>query len=893
MERKVFLEENRSRNSVNKSNTIGVELLNDTKTLRGNGVSGEFSVYEQYNAERDACDKYRMILVVNPICTNVLHNVLTEVVQNEGSENVVVLNDNNGISRRDIKKENGLPASGNVQNTSPLTRIQAIRDTEYSHKENGGFVYHCGTDIFNNHMLRSNGFVHVNKMNNVSIASATVYNTIKDTLRDGEGNIVKMHTTGDNSTQRTDMHLYMIDNCSTLKDAYVNKIGEENGWIGFTNPGNIEIPNSDNSGVTINRMMAGNNPCEFIDMYPDRTLFSFVPKYNKFRKRVEKNWDYCLTYPFSSDTNMVDNVCGGIGGSIWADIVSINGNTVLCRSLFKHTLSVNSFINLYYYKSETVDGETKDVFKRFPIKIKIVSVGNVDGSSSDRYFSVRYGDIVDIYESIEDGFFYKKVESNSECQYYFRLFKKLKYVNEDGIERDIDSDVNKLAYSENIYGDRMAQIVFTDDIDLSDVYDNHGRRVKDLYFTVVKRNAGYKEWYYNVGGSYSSSAVEFSHCFGKVTAGVDFGMESGTQVDYNIHYLHNIPLNIKNVSAYGATILVGQPEKINDTEKGITIDDDIYYGDVVEFSPYNYTETVISPVLYRFNTAQREYTGTTYGSFIYDKLVSDDYDFRTTTTGFTVSAINMSYYSGVSMNANVCPEGYFYNPHTKITVRDENDNVERRKPKLVNYQLMPSEEGYIFGTSDNDRYTQIQVSVPTDYSYMMHDVIAFCSDGGIVEDRYDEPQVVWGEIVGVSGMLLTIKFDGRPFGNSDEDVKNVLVSGPGRKFKAFYSEYAIPTYATFDTSSRNFVWRSLLSPSLVPQDRETHDMTFANGRFYVEKNITFFLRRQDPFADFGLLWAKGLQRTNPMEFFRLESSESKLDLSSIYDFYDKLNNICY
>ena len=40
----------------------------------------------------------------------------------------------------------------------------AIRNTEYSHKENGGFVYHCGYDIFNNNKIRKKGFIHVNKL---------------------------------------------------------------------------------------------------------------------------------------------------------------------------------------------------------------------------------------------------------------------------------------------------------------------------------------------------------------------------------------------------------------------------------------------------------------------------------------------------------------------------------------------------------------------------------------------------------------------------------------------------------------------------------------------------------------------------------------------------------
>ena len=89
------------------------------------------------------------------------------------------------------------------------------------------------------------------------------------------------------------------------------------------------------------------------------------------------------------------------------------------------------------------------------------------------------------------GCFYKKNNGNTDCLYYFRKFKKLKSVIGD----DIRSDVNKIAFAKNIYGDDVAQVVFTDDIDIEGLLDHNGRPVSDIFFTIVKRNAGYKEWY--------------------------------------------------------------------------------------------------------------------------------------------------------------------------------------------------------------------------------------------------------------------------------------------------------------------------------------------------------------------------------------------------------------
>ena len=52
--------------------------------------------YEQYLEERGKCNKIRLTCQVNPICSNVLYNSVTEIVRNEGSDDVEVLNYGNG-----------------------------------------------------------------------------------------------------------------------------------------------------------------------------------------------------------------------------------------------------------------------------------------------------------------------------------------------------------------------------------------------------------------------------------------------------------------------------------------------------------------------------------------------------------------------------------------------------------------------------------------------------------------------------------------------------------------------------------------------------------------------------------------------------------------------------
>ena len=70
----IFLEENRSVFSNNRENTIDVALDANSRLLPNDSISAEMSLYEQYNRERDSCEQFRLILSVNPVCSNILFN---------------------------------------------------------------------------------------------------------------------------------------------------------------------------------------------------------------------------------------------------------------------------------------------------------------------------------------------------------------------------------------------------------------------------------------------------------------------------------------------------------------------------------------------------------------------------------------------------------------------------------------------------------------------------------------------------------------------------------------------------------------------------------------------------------------------------------------------------
>lgn len=63
-------------------------------------------------------------------------------------------------------------------------------------------------------------------------------------------------------------------------------------------------------------------------------------------------------------------------------------------------------------------------------------------------------------------------------------------------------------------------------------------------------------------------------------------------------------------------------------ESGITLNDfDEFYGDIIEFSKVNFSETTIEKVYHRFNTAQREcLLNKKYYDIFYDELTGDLFD---------------------------------------------------------------------------------------------------------------------------------------------------------------------------------------------------------------------------------------------------------------------------
>ena len=934
---KVFLQSHISKQSSNTSNGVNVQLNCKRKLLPTTDMSESVSQYEQYLEERGKCNKIRLTCQVNPICSNVLYNSVTEIVRNEGSDDVEVLNyGNEALSKGTIKTENTSGKNKKVDfwsspywNGDALTILNgnakdyhptnAIRDTQLSSPSNG-FVYHCGKDIFNNHLIRSNTFKTICKRQG---GNEDTFNTIADKMRDVKGNEVvetlyfPVDAPIDGHKKDVTMHVYRYDDILTYADSVKNRLVQKyDGWVGFYNRSKIKSYNDFKNGeiMDIERPIMYKNGGDFIEMYPDRSLYSFVPKFNKHRKRVEKNWEYCITYPSSSTTDGFDSIINKSNGALKAIYFDENskgdngGSQLVIYGISKHGLMVGDFVSVYktlrngtderVVESAEVSAVVDDYI--FVLKGNSTAISNswhdvsqgelnerkieVDGvvyklASNKKYFVDASGNkyylVNGKYVNLDldsQHISYKKVVNGIECNYYVRIFSKVpnfknasavtsseydiykddsKLIKEyQGSDYDFESHVSRLAFAKNIYGDEIGEVVFTDDIDISNLKDNLGRPLSTLYITFLKSNGGYKEWYGfdNVPIYPPNDKVTYSHCFGALTCGYETSDESIYTNDINsINKINNI-----GGDAMGVNVLSINKDVKEDRDEGHFKEPEVaygvdknFYGDLCFYDEYNATEVSIQPMMYRFNTAQREsyYSASKekFNGYNYDDIMYDDYDISNT---FTIKTSQVS-------GTNSRKEGYYYKPHYPIEIKMfgklnsvSPDFLKIRSIKKEDdvYSIVTSSYHYlgvgdkamIYDSTQEKYYTLVTVK-NNNSNYKKFYCKVYSEDGKTLE------KLTFMDGDGKSHDLL----------NTNDDVARGLYMSDFKLFKVDNLE--IPSYAKIlkDGTCR-YVWRDIINNGFNPTVSSVEEYPFTNGAFYINKRIDIYVRRQDPYNMYGL-----------------------------------------
>lgn len=862
-------------NSVNKDNKVAVDIKQTARPLIFTSLKEEVDQYEIFKNERDSCSQFRLITTITPYCTNILFNPMTEIVYKEGSEDCEVVNgDKTAQNCKDkcygIKKP---------------TRVDMIRNTEYS-RETIGYEYHPGMDIFNNHILRNTSFKIVNKCNSESDSDREIFNTIRDVLRNFNGDVISFKNRinlNNDGIKEMKKHLYDYKDIMDITDSINNNLMEENGWLGFVNKSTIISKKTNNSKDTngriiwededFNHVINNKESCEFIDMYPDRTLYSFNPKFNFYKNRPEYNWNICLTYPYENFYN--HKLIKGINkdnSTINALLINnvtyttgINGENILLFQTFtKHNLKTGEYIRLYY--------KVKDEYKVID-NIRVSNVGDLDNNNKDYYFyttdlklltELGYSE-TQIYEyKNDDGtefdkdklteslldknciFRFSHLINGYESEYYIRIFHKLPNLlrKNDRITKEIANNVDELkkilnhplyfdkeqyqlAFASTIYNDKKTQLTFTDGISVENLLDNRGRPVSEIFLTIIKNNKGNKEWYSDKFNP-DEDDYEYSHCFSEVRCGFDLFFDKYVK---NAECSDVKTISYSNDEGYSGNF--GWDDYDGNVED-ITIDDNTFIGDLVEFNITDCTEVILEDCNFRFNTYMREYGGSGLYEYVYDEITADDYD---KSNDENKSAFNVSEQKNDRTNSKSLehPEGYYYKPHYRIQIK-EFGNLHQAAHFDIKVKSLELD------TIDDEVILKIQTTLP--HKLRMNDVVLVCDEE---RNRILRTNVVY---VGGSNIFAISKI-------GELSCKNIydILCGKYNKIKFQLRRYneEIPEYAEKYPKINRYMWRDV--NTIGNKNNVTlPEYPFANGYFYIYQDINFYLKRQDPFGKIGLYY---------------------------------------
>jgi hypothetical protein len=894
--KKILLNSSNSKMSVNGDISLNIDLSSDEKKFPPNGINANIDQYRQYIREKDASNKYRFVFTINSICSNVLYNHVTEITEKTKEGNIKFY----GSEGVEVKKNYNKYVQYKYDSDKTLNRADLIKDTGYSHEKCGNFTYMPGIDIFNNHRFRNKEFVIVADKGNIN--KCVDYNTISDTLREYNGTVLQTIAT----INESDTHLYYKDTLKTYIESIRDNLIEKDGWFGFINTAGIDINNcklNNDDIININKVINNKKACDFIDLYPDRTLFSFIPNKNKSLNREERNWDYCITYPYKNFylnklisllddsgenailNGMLAEFCDSNGNKLpdeeLGSLLNINfreesSDVMLCTKI-KNNIKSGDYIRLHLVINS-------QVYFTIRTNVKVRNVG-IEGYNNMYYFTLNKSDILSGIRSISlqnggelNGLhcYVQRIVNGRPCKYYFRKFRRIpnfkntdiyndSKLSNDAIKKvvfnDFDSSINKLGFGTNIYGDRMAQIVYTDDIDTSNIYDNLGRELHELYLTLIKTNRGNKLWYNDK--NYSSKEIECSHCFSDITSGIDMPWPyDGDEDDYNVHKIHNISSGFTGNPKIQKSV---EPLERHITLSGSSKDEENYdgtfFGDIVELDELNVEEYVLEDVQHRFNTMQREYTNDgEFSAITINEIITDDYD-----GAFSASTENYldDYF------INLAPEGYYYKAHYRIPIREFSSTVNEGQHTIVKF----------------DEINTISSSVAVSTITGVTDKNYYFQKGDEINIYDKDKKKHIGVITDVSG----IDFTNITFDIYDESIN--IIDSEKLNFNFFKPNPIKPSTAyDFDDGSGVYRWRNIESFEFIRNDSPLYDDVFTNGAHYIHQNINFFLRRQDPHEFFSL---------NPInndafyyEYQLLEQSGKEKDITPAQHFTEGDIQIC-
>lgn len=874
---------------------ITFQLEGNKKLLPIEKVTTDINEEELYQQERANCNTIRLITTINPICSNVLYNPLTEVVYKEGSPSMYSY----GYETEGITLPDKCPISGRKE-FSGYTEM--IRDTQLSQYED--IKYHCGLDIFNNHIMRNSSFKTVCLGNE----NGDAFNTLTDTMRYYNGSDVKGYNDntdenigGDPSIEK--LHLYTTDDVLTFDESLEKNLKIENGWVGFKNASNMPIYYQ-NKKIPFNNVINNKQACEFICLAPEKDLFSFTPKYNKYKNRLEKNWHYYITYPSSATTN-VPYIRKGTNS---LKIVYFDENTrnsgsksgIKIYSITKHGLNVDDVVNIYngdelIIKNSHVlfvDDEHTFTCEKGGVVISDswidVTKDEWSGLEGESGMTITSNELsfksTDDY-TFSDGTEFTLKKNGGKLEVSFENMNYIAYILPNG-NVNLDPNTQDITYKQVVNGEEVEYYVrifsqlpnwrFAKEKPTAyNIYKNNSTLIKDnqVDFENHISNLAFAK---NIYGDDISQIVftddinidELKDNLGRPLTEIYLTLlknNKGYKDWYDIKNWENCELK-NNVDIEYSHMFGKLNCGFNLSPHALKLENDKILGHITKMT--NVKDMVLNGLtnlddnttdeiyLYDNTTDGTEKTKNYYGDLcclsrvVYAERTIDVAMGRFNTSQresgiklhpFKEDIKSDDYDSdseftvtttNISTNIETY-EGYCYKMHYKIPIKTYSNELEYQYPEV---SKIKRQDNYL--TKISDFYSG---SIMTDVEHYLENDDIFL--------LYDIKNDIWynGEVMKVKSLY---EFECKIHIDCDDKENNIKFSGITNDNRANYrilrKEPTIPNYALLTKDgTRRYIWRWILQNG--NDSYSTNELyPFTNGALYIHQNINVYVKRQDP-----------------------------------------------
>ena len=705
------------------------------------------------------------------------------------------------------------------------------------------------------------------------------------------------------------MHLYQKDDIMTFSEAISEALFEKDGWFGFKNNAhiptyNVDMDSKNLSTMDITKPINSSKACDFIDMYPDRTLFSFSPKFNENKNRIEHNWKYCLTYPSSSTTEGFDNFLNSDINSLkiayFDEFVKDDNGVSLITfySIAQHGLQNGDYVNIYntYYDEEgnihndiLFSGvEVYMIYDKYIFSIVKTNtelsnqwINNDDYSATtfdisgeeqniifdttnrhryqvkdknEYFYVVSDTDRVNTDPKFQNLSFKRVSQSGIECKYYVRIFSRIpnfKFASEEINDYTIHSNNNRLIskYAFDDFDNHTNKIAFSKNI----FTDPIGEVVytDDIDVSYLKDNLGrpISEIYMTI----VKNNAGFRKWYGK----------NGSEIDVNDDSVEFSHCFGENVCSFEFSDESMKADMINDVRKLNNCDST---PNTIGLNIKSLNKTKYDSRL-RSDEIQYENTEHFFGDLCcysptdcYEQILQPVMDrFNTAQRELTINDTSYKYFSSIttdeieyddlgiyssytmSRDTKMCiPRKEGYYYKMHYPITFRTISSELKSEKSMNYTILMIKVG---------NSSQITLNGDIPYFISVKESTIFTTNSKFVLYYKKNNSIYYAKVIKMlsqNKMLILV------YNESNQIVQLPALIDVNDYVLCYNDDVNIPSYAQIikDGSCR-YYWRDVISNGF-DENSNIETYPFANGAIYITKDINLYLMRQDKNGDVGL-----------------------------------------